>query len=80
MQFGQAALAGLSAVGKLIRAFQPQTNGKVERVSRTSFDEWACLQPLHPNDERIAVLADFLHPYNHHRYHTALDGHPPIAA
>ncbi|MFJ6370256.1 IS481 family transposase, partial [Streptomyces virginiae] len=30
------------------------------------------------NDERTAALTDFLHTYNHHRCHTALDGHPPI--
>ncbi|MBZ6260891.1 IS481 family transposase, partial [Streptomyces olivaceus] len=31
------------------------------------------------NTERTAALADFLHAYNHHRYHTALGGHPPIS-
>ncbi|MFC5903595.1 IS481 family transposase, partial [Streptomyces zhihengii] len=25
------------------------------------------------------ALSDFLHTYNHHRCHTALDGHPPIS-
>ncbi|GHJ96814.1 hypothetical protein SNE510_63330 [Streptomyces sp. NE5-10] len=34
--------------------------------------------PSHPNTERTAALADFLHTYNHHRCHTAPDGHPPI--
>lgn len=29
--------------------------------------------------EGDAGLADFLHTYNHHRCHTALDGPPPIS-
>ncbi|MET8509176.1 IS481 family transposase [Streptomyces sp. NPDC004787] len=74
----KAALAKLGATGKLTRAYRPQTNGKVERFNRTLLDEWAYLRPYTSNDERTAALADFLHTYNHHRCHTALDGHPPI--
>ncbi len=72
------ALADLGATGKLTRAYRPQTNGKVERFNRTLLDEWAYLRPYTSNDERTAALTDFLHTYNHHRCHTALDGHPPI--
>ncbi|MDQ0810977.1 transposase InsO family protein [Streptomyces sp. B3I7] len=75
----QQALAGLGAAGKLTRAYRPQTNGKVERFNRTLLDEWAYLRPYTSNDERTAALADFLHTYNHHRCHTALDGKPPIS-
>ncbi|MFE8977618.1 IS481 family transposase [Streptomyces cyaneofuscatus] len=75
----KAALADLGATGKLTRAYRPQTNGKVERFNRTLLDEWAYLRPYTSNDERTAALADFLHTYNHHRCHTALDGHPPIS-
>ncbi|MEU6815524.1 IS481 family transposase [Streptomyces sp. NPDC046860] len=75
----QQALADLGARGKLTRAYRPQTNGKVERFNRTLLDEWAYLRPYTSNDERTAALADFLHTYNHHRCHTALDGHPPIS-
>ena len=71
-------LAGLGATGKLTRPYRPQTNGKVERFNRTLLDEWAYLRPYASNDERTAALADFLHTYNHHRCHTALNGHPPI--
>ncbi|NEB75989.1 IS481 family transposase [Streptomyces sp. SID14478] len=74
----KAALADLGASGKLTRPYRPQTNGKVERFNRTLADEWAYLRPYTTNDERTAALADFLHTYNHHRCHTALDGHPPI--
>ncbi|MFF5714622.1 integrase core domain-containing protein [Streptomyces sp. NPDC012756] len=74
----KAALAELGATGKLTRAYRPQTNGKVERFNRTLLDEWAYLRPYTSNTERTDALADFLHTYNHHRCHTALDGHPPI--
>ncbi|MEU3409205.1 integrase core domain-containing protein, partial [Streptomyces sp. NPDC006670] len=36
-------------------------------------------RPYTSNDERTAALADFLHTYNHHRCHTALQGQPPIS-
>lgn len=75
----KAVLAELGATGKLTRAYRPQTNGKVERFNRTLLDEWAYLRPYTSNNERTAALTDFLHTYNHHRCHTALDGHPPIS-
>jgi len=73
------ALAQLGAAGKHTRAYRPQTNGKVERFNRTLLEEWAYLRPYTSNTERTEALADFLHTYNHHRCHTALDGHPPIS-
>ncbi|MFG2142579.1 IS481 family transposase [Streptomyces sp. NPDC048650] len=72
------ALADLGATGKLTRSYRPQTNGKVERFHRTLAEEWAYLRPYTSNDERTAALPDFLHTYNHHRCHTALNGQPPI--
>ncbi|GGR70176.1 hypothetical protein GCM10010282_73350 [Streptomyces roseolus] len=72
----------LTAAGiahKKIRPYRPQTNGKVERFNRTLLDEWAYLRSYTSNTERTEALADFLHTYNHHRCHTALDGHPPIS-
>ncbi|GAA4983491.1 transposase InsO family protein [Nonomuraea thailandensis] len=72
------ALADLGATGKHTRPYRPQTNGKAERFNRTLLDEWAYARPYDSNDERTAALQDFLHSYNHHRCHTALDGHPPI--
>ncbi|MER7719321.1 IS481 family transposase [Streptomyces flaveolus] len=73
------ALAEIGATGKLTRPYRPQTNGKVERFNRTLLDEWAYLRPYTSNTQRTEALADFLHTYNHHRCHTALDGHPPIS-
>ncbi|MFF4450980.1 IS481 family transposase [Streptomyces sp. NPDC001502] len=72
-------LAAAGITHKKTRPYRPQTNGKVERFNRTLLDEWAYLQPYTSNNERTAALADFLHTYNHHRCHTALDGHPPIS-
>ncbi|MFI1397615.1 integrase core domain-containing protein, partial [Streptomyces sp. NPDC020681] len=72
------ALDELGAAGKLTRIYRPQTNGKVERFNRTLLEEWAYLRPYTSNTERTAALTDFLHTYNHHRSHTALEGKPPI--
>ncbi|MFG2950859.1 IS481 family transposase [Streptomyces adustus] len=66
-------------VHKRTRPYRPQTNGKVERLNRTLLDEWAYVRPYSSNAERTEALADFLHTYNYHRCHTALDGRPPIS-
>jgi transposase InsO family protein len=60
------------------RPRRPQTNGKVERFNRTLLDEWAYVRPYESEAERVAALDDWLHLYNHHRHHTAIDG-PPIS-
>ena len=73
------SLTSTGIAHKKICPYRPQTNGKVERFNRTLLDEWAYLRPYTSNDERTEALADFLHTYNHHRCHTALDGHPPIS-
>ncbi|MCX5277385.1 IS481 family transposase [Streptomyces virginiae] len=72
-------LAAAGIAHKRIRPYRPQTNGKVERFNRTLLEEWAYLRPYTSTDERTAALADFLHTYNHHRCHTALQGQPPIS-
>ena len=61
-----------------IQPRQPQINGKVERFNRTMLDEWAYVQTYQSETERINALADWIHTYNHHRNHTAIDG-PPIS-
>ncbi|MEV8611541.1 integrase core domain-containing protein, partial [Amycolatopsis sp. NPDC051373] len=57
---------------------RPQTNGKAERFNRTLAEEWAYAQPFTNSQHRAQALPEFLHHYNHHRAHTALNGHPPI--
>lgn len=61
-----------------IRPRRPQTNGKVERFNRTLLDEWAYARVYTSNNQRRRALDRWLHTYNHHRGHTALDGDPPI--
>lgn len=62
---------------RFIRPYRPQTNGKVERFHRTLAEEWAYARAYRSEAERTAALDDWLHTYNHHRYHSALGG-PPI--
>lgn len=63
-----------------IRAYRPQTNGKVERFNRTLLDEWAYVRVYRSNTARTTALDRWLHLYNHHRGHTSLGGEPPISA
>jgi transposase InsO family protein len=64
---------------RFIRPYRPQTNGKVERFNRTLLEEWAYAAVFTSSRERADVLPGWLHTYNHHRSHTALDGQPPIS-
>jgi transposase InsO family protein len=64
---------------KRTRRYRPQTNGKVERFNRTLLGEWAYHQPYQSETERRAAYPHWLHTYNHHRGHTALNGHPPAS-
>jgi len=54
----------------LTRPYRPQTNGKVERYQRTLTTQWAT------DNQRADNLRHWLHQYNHHRYHTAIDAAP----
>jgi integrase-like protein len=64
---------------KRTRPYRPQTNGKVERLSRTLLTEWAYPQLFASSRERTQALPGWLHTYNHHRGHTALSGLPPLS-
>ena len=75
----QAALAEAGARHLRIAPYRPQTNGKAERFNRILLEEWAYVRPYSGNQERLSLLPDWLHGYNHHRSHTALGGLPPIA-
>ena len=62
---------------KRTRPYRPQTNGKVERFNRTTLEEWAYARPYDSETERAASFDDWIHFYNHHRGHTALNGKSP---
>jgi transposase InsO family protein len=70
------ALAATGTTHKRTRPYRPQTNGKVERFHRTLTDEWAYATIYTSEADRRAALPTFLHMYNHHRHHTAIDGPP----
>ena len=78
--YRSSAFAG--ALGDITHTFtqryRPQTNGKVERFNRTLLTEWAYARPWTSDGQRTRALAHWLHTYNHHRHHTAIDG-PPIS-
>jgi transposase InsO family protein len=72
-------LAAGGIVHKRTRPYRPQTNGKVERLNRTLVEEWAYARPYRSETERRQAFGDWLHAYNHHRVHTALNGRPPAS-
>jgi transposase InsO family protein len=74
----RAAVHSLGATQRFTRFYRPQTNGKVERFNRTLLEEWADVRPYTSNEERAALLPEWLHLYNHHRSHAALGGRSPV--
>ena len=68
----------LGIVHTRTRPYRPATNGKVERFNRTLLDEWAYARLWKSDQSRARTLDRWLHRYNHHRHHTAIDG-PPIS-
>jgi transposase InsO family protein len=75
-----AALADTTVTHKRTRPYRPQTNGKVERFHRILLEEWAYIRPWTSDRQRQAAYRGFMHFYNHHRSHGALDWATPIQA
>lgn len=71
--------AELAIVHTRTRPYTPRTNGKAERFNRTLADEWAYVRAYRRNQDRARALDRWLHTYNHHRSHTALNGNPPMS-
>jgi transposase InsO family protein len=63
---------------KRTRPYRPQTNGKIERFHRTMADGWAFKKLYSSESARRAALPAWIHFYNHHRPHTAIDRSTPI--
>jgi transposase InsO family protein len=72
-------LAGYASATRSPDLIGPQTNGKAERFVQTLLCEWAYPRLYHSNEERRIAFPKWLHYYNHHRPHTALEGWEPAA-
>jgi transposase InsO family protein len=62
---------------RFTRPYRPQTNGKAERFIQTITREWAYARSYDTSDHRASYLSPFLHDYNFHRPHSALNSLPP---
>lgn len=76
--FAQACLE-LGTKHVRTRPYTPKTNGKAERFVQTSLREWAYAQPYVSSAQREAALQPFVHRYNWHRPHSALNRQPPMS-
>jgi transposase InsO family protein len=61
------------------RPYTPRTNGKAERFIQTALREWAYAATYRNSQQRRDALGAWLHHYNWHRPHSALNGLPPVA-
>jgi transposase InsO family protein len=61
------------------RIYTPRTNGKAERFIQTAIREWAYARLYQNSAERLRHLAPWIHQYNWHRPHSALNQKPPIS-
>ena len=74
-----AALCRARRLGqRFTRPYTPRTNGKAERFIQTLLREWAYAVAYVSSAHRTAALRRWLHYYNWHRHHSALNGQPPI--
>ena len=61
------------------RPYRPRTNGKAERLIQTLLREWAYRFVYHSSIQRRRCLTWYLHFYNWHRQHQALNRKPPAS-
>ena len=68
----------LDITPKRTRPYRPQTNGKIERYHRILLEEWAYIRDWTTDQQRTAAYDNFVHFYNHHRAHGALEWLTPM--
>ena len=73
------ACAQTNTTVKKTRPRRPQTNGKVERFHRILLEEWAYIRPWTSEGQRRRAYTRFIHFYNHHRSHGALNWATPTS-
>ncbi len=73
------ACAATATKAKKTRPRRPQTNGKVERFHRILLEEWAYIRPWTSETQRHRGYNGFIHFYNHHRSHGALNWATPAS-
>jgi len=61
------------------KPYTPRTNGKAERFIQTSLREWAYAAIYQHSAHRAEHLQPWLHRYNWHRPHSALNHSPPMS-
>jgi transposase InsO family protein len=61
------------------RPYTPRTNGKAERFIQTCLREWAYAEAYPTSAQRTVALDHWLHHYNWHRPHSALNSLPPVS-
>jgi len=61
------------------RPYRPRTNGKAERLIQTLLREWAYRFVYRSSIQRRRCLSWYLHFYNWHRQHQALNRQPPAS-
>jgi transposase InsO family protein len=62
------------------KPYTPRTNGKAERFIQTALREWAYAAAYRSSQRRTEALQRWLHHYNWHRPHSALQSQPPVSA
>jgi transposase InsO family protein len=72
-------LAKLEIRHLFTRPYTPRTNGKAERFIQTSLREWAYAATYQTSAHRQDHLKPWLHRYNWHRPHSALNHSPPAS-
>ncbi|MCQ3811787.1 MAG: IS481 family transposase [Acidimicrobiia bacterium] len=71
-----AQLAARAIAHTFTRPYRPQTNGKAERFNRTLTDEFLYSHKFRSEPDRRRRLQTWIHHYNLHRHHTAINGTP----